>query len=250
VHHGEYIEAITRESAALADAVRAGDVAAPVPSCPGWTVGKLVKHTSTAQRWADAIVERRSTEPVDAKSLDLGLSDDIERDAGALAEWFGRGASHLTATLAAAGPDVEVWSWAGFNRAGFWSRRMAQETLMHRWDGEAARGAPRPLDGQLAVDGIDERFANLPATMQRTGTPMTGDGETVHLHCTDEEGEWLVRLTPDGPEITRTHAKGDVAARGSASDLLLLVYGRVAPERVDVFGDVDLLRRFQELSRL
>ena len=32
----------------------------------------------------------------------------------------------------------------------------------------------------------------------RAPTPMRGAGETIHLHCTDGEGEWLVRLAPDG----------------------------------------------------
>ncbi len=250
MRHTDYLPVIERESAALAAALRSGDVATPVPSCPGWTIGRLVKHTGTAQRWADTIVERRSTEPVEAKTIDLALSPDAQADARRLAGWFEDGAAHLAATLAAVDPDAAVWSWAGHNTAGFWSRRMAQETAVHRWDGQAARGMPHDIDGDLAVDGIDERFDNLTATQQRSGVAITGDGETVHLHCTDRPGEWLIRLGPDGPQITREHAKGDVAARGAASDVLLLVYGRVPPERLEVFGDVALLRRFQDLVKL
>ena len=81
MEHGDYLKMIDRESGALAGALRAGDVAAPVPSCPGWNIGRLAKHTGITHRWADAIVDRRSTEPVDAKSIDLGLSDDVQRDA-------------------------------------------------------------------------------------------------------------------------------------------------------------------------
>jgi uncharacterized protein (TIGR03083 family) len=250
VEHGDYLKMIGRESGALAGALRAGDVAAPVPSCPGWNIGRLVKHTGITHRWADAIVDRRSTEPVDAKSIDLGLSDDAQRDASRLAEWFERGASHLTDTLAAVDPDIEVWSWADRHRVGFWSRRMAHETVVHRWDAEMARGTPGEIDGALAVDGVDERFDNLPATSRRSGVKVSGEGESVHLHCTDRDGEWLVRLLPDGPHITREHAKGDVAARGTASDILLLVYGRIPPERVEVFGDIEVLRRFQALAKM
>ena len=47
------------------------------------------------------------------------------------------------------------------------------------------------------------------------------DGATIHLHCTDVDGEWLLTGTAEGARVTREHAKGDVAARGSASDLLL-----------------------------
>ena len=70
---------------------------------------------------------------------------------------------------------------------------------------------------------------------------MRGNGETLHLHCTDGEGEWLVRLDPDGVSSSHEHAKGDVAARGTASDLLLFLYGRVDPEQLEVFGDASLL---------
>ena len=53
-----------------------------------------------------------------------------------------------------------------------------------------------------------------------------GDG-TLHLHCTDVEGEWLVARRDGEVTVTREHAKGDVAARGSASDLFLFLWGRV-----------------------
>ena len=58
---------------------------------------------------------------------------------------------------------------------------------------------PTPIPQDLAVDGIDECLSLLP---QRFNTPpITGAGETVHLHCTDGAGEWLVRLTADGLEV-------------------------------------------------
>ena len=44
----------------------------------------------------------------------------------------------------------------------------------------------------------------------------------------------------------REHAKGDVAARGTASDLLLFLWGRVPATALEVFGDAELLDRFQD----
>jgi hypothetical protein len=69
-------------------------------------------------------------------------------------------------------------------------------------------------------------------------------GETLHFHCTDIEGEWLLVGSDDGVTVTRNHAKGDAATRGSASDLMLFVWGRVPVSQVEVFGDGDLLNRF------
>ena len=73
-----------------------------------------------------------------------------------------------------------------------------------------------------------------------------GTGETIHLHCTDGEGEWLVRLAPGGVNVVNEHAKGDVAARGAASDLLLMMWGRVPVTQVEVFGDASLLERWSD----
>lgn len=245
--HEQFLDVTRDESARLAATYRGADPAAPVRSCPGWTLAKLVKHTGTAQAWARTIAERRSTDAVDTRGIDLGLP----ADEAAYGDWLEAGARRLVDVLRTIGPDVPMWSWTGDDRAGFWSRRMAHETAVHRWDAQdAVRDAPDPIDPLLAVDGIDERFENLPATSARAGVTPTGSGETIHLHATDCDGEWLVRLTPDGAEVSHGHGKGDVAARGSASDLLLVVYGRLPVETVDVFGDAALLARFQELMKL
>jgi hypothetical protein len=74
-------------------------------------------------------------------------------------------------------------------------------------------------------------------------------GETIHLHCTDVDGEWLVRLAPDGLEVTREHAKGDVAAKGGASDLLCWLLGRGPIDDIEVFGDAALLDRWREAAK-
>ncbi len=68
-----------------------------------------------------------------------------------------------------------------------------------------------------------------------------GAGSTVHLHSTDVDGEWLVGLGSSGLEVTHEHAKGDLAIRGTASDLELLLYGRPALGEVEYFGDEHLV---------
>ena len=47
--------------------------------------------------------------------------------------------------------------------------------------------------------------------------------------------------------MTHEHAKGDVAVRGTASDLLLFVWGRLPGESLEVLGDASLIERFFEL---
>jgi hypothetical protein len=90
----------------------------------------------------------------------------------------------------------------------------------------------------LAVDGIDEYLEFfLPAE------PMKDLG-SIHLHTTDGPGEWLIKPGADGWTITREHAKGAVAVRATASDLLLLMWRRRSTEVAHVFGDKETLNRF------
>ena len=56
-------------------------------------------------------------------------------------------------------------------------------------------------------------------------------------------------FTDAGLVVDRTHAKGDVAVRASASDLDLLVSGRMEWEALEVFGDGALLDRLVALDQ-
>ncbi|MCZ7526833.1 MAG: maleylpyruvate isomerase family mycothiol-dependent enzyme [Acidimicrobiia bacterium] len=237
----EHVATIETEGRALTAAAESVGTERDVPSCPGWTVGTLLGHVGGAHRWAAAIVGRRSQEVVDFRELER------PPDGPARIAWVREGITGLLSAFAEVGPDATVWTWAGHHPSAWWARRMAHETAVHRWDAELAAGTPRPLDGQLAVDGIDEQLANVSA---RSWGKVTGAGETMHLHCTDREGEWLVRFEPDDIVVERVHAKGDVAVRGTASDLLLLLWGRRRPGELEVFGDAAIVERWQEQTRI
>ena len=143
-------------------------------------------------------------------------------------------------------PDTPVATFAPPATAGFWGRRMAHETLIHRWDAESAHGQPGPFDAELAADGIDEGL-NVFVPFVRAGSQVKGSGETFHIHRTDGEGEWLVTVEDSGVRVSREHAKGDVALRGRAEDLLLWLWHRTPPDNLEVFGDPALLDRWFEL---
>jgi uncharacterized protein (TIGR03083 family) len=164
-------------------------------------------------------------------------------DDGPPLEVFSSAADALLAELVAVDPDEHRPNWAGKPTAAFWFRRMAQEAAIHRWDAQAAFGEPAPVETPLAVDGIDELLDTFLPFAKVRG--ITGDGESVHLHATDDDlpeagGEWTITFTPDGVDAERSHGKAQMAARGPASDLLLLVWNR-RPVRVETFGEPDLL---------
>ena len=143
-----------------------------------------------------------------------------------------------------------MWTWWDADQtAGFWQRRMAQETAVHLWDIQSAFGLQQPIDRDMARDGIDEAlFIHLPAEYE--DEPPHGKGESYHFHCNDGEGEWLVRFEPDAVVVTREHAKGDLAFSGTASDLLLFLWRRIGAEKIAVFGDLAQLDRYFELLRV
>jgi uncharacterized protein (TIGR03083 family) len=236
----QYLQHLERDSDALADAAEAAGPETAVPSCPGWTVEDLLRHCASGDRWARTIVETGSREHAATE-----LPPDAPTGA-ALVGYFREGARALHDTLAAADPGASVWTFSPADRtARFWYRRRAQETGIHRVDAQLAAGeTPPPAEPELAVDGIDEF---LTVFLPRVAGGVTAlDGVSVHLHCTDTEGEWLIVRDGDDLVVTREHAKGDVAARGSASDLLRFLWGRAAADQLEVFGDGEALARFRE----
>jgi uncharacterized protein (TIGR03083 family) len=242
----QYLDQLAQNSGRLGDAAAAAGTDADVPTCPGWTVKELLDHCVTGDEWARTIVEQGragSTERVLPADADPSLRGD------ALVQAFRDAAGELMATLSSVAADTPVWTFSSTNRtASFWQRRRAQETSIHRYDAETAAGTPTPIDADLAVDGIDE-FLTVFLPRLADNFVEVGDG-TVHLHCTDVEGEWLVARRDGALSVTAEHAKGDVAARGSASDLLLFLWGRVPADTLEVFGDAELLARFRQAIRV
>lgn len=258
-----YVQSFRRDTAALADVASRG-LEAPVPSCPGWTVTTLVTHLTGIYAHRARLLRVGDTTGSSAASYgDLGLPPELESwfagnmpKQGGLApippnllDLIERTADGLAELMASVSPDMPVWTWWPPDQtAGFWQRRMAHETAVHRWDAELAFGAPQAIEPELARDGVDEVFDVMaPASVRWAEDARPGAGETYHLHRTDGEGEWLVRFEGKTVKVTREHAKGDVAARGTASELLLFLWGRIGSERLEVLGDAALLDRYFEL---
>ncbi len=212
----------------------------PVAACPGWDVADLAVHMGRVFRWAAHIVRTRAPER-------LGGDWTFDPDDPALGRWLRDGAAELVSVLSDTDPDTPVWTMGLPRTARFWSRRQALESLIHRWDAEdAALGEAQPLDPELAADGIGELLEVFVPYLHRRGGAV-GAGETFHLHRTDGPGEWFVRFAPEGVEVSAEHAKADVALRGPAGDLLLVLWRRRPPEAVEVFGDGAALARWFEL---
>lgn len=222
-----YLEHLRDDSAALLAACRA-DPTASVANCPGWDRAALLAHVAAVHGWVRAQLARGPGERVRFSAV-------APPEGAALPGWFEAGASELIERLSSMDLSATWPTWAGPQPGTFFPRRMAQETAVHRRDAD-----PYPFDPALGVDGVDELlelFApRIPADR------FDGRTGSLHLHATDTDGEWLLHVTPEGVRVERGHAKGDVALRGAAGDLLLWAWNRAPVDsRFEVFGDSSIL---------
>lgn len=235
--HARWCIALDAEGPRLADAAGATDVAAPVPSCPGWTAASLAHHLGQIHRWAETMVRDGRLERLDRHQLQLGWPEDWER----VPAWLSSGVHSVVATLRQADPEAQVWTWGVDQRVRFWSRRLLHETTVHRIDFELAAGRPPEIDTEVAADGINELLENLPARASSNPAlaELRGKGETIHLHATDGPGEWVIYLEPGGFRFEHGHLKATSAIQAQTDDLLLLLYRRLPLEddRYRLFGD-------------
>lgn len=226
------VAALRREAGAFRSAVGAVDLTAKVPSCPEWTVRQLVGHLGRVYDWVRLVIES-GEKPSRKEAQPRG--EDVR-------EWFDEVFAGLMAAIDAIEPDVPVWNWARRPPvAAFWPRRMAHETAVHRWDAQLVGGRAEPVETQLAADGVSEVLDTwLPAGR---GTVSNGAQGLVRLNATDEGGSWLVRLRPQGVTLLDEKTVLDGAAEahtgvaGTASDLMLALWGRIAPSALAVEGD-------------
>lgn len=197
-----------------------------VPDCGDWLVSDLLTHLAGIYSMVAEVLRTRATGPVrPAPTESDPMASFVARSAELLSE------------ISNIDPTESVWTWTADRTAGFYGRRMANETLVHRCDIERALGMESLVDRDQALDSIDEYFdLMLPGFLVRK--PERRPTGSLHLHCTDGPGEWLVTSRDEGLEVERVHAKGDCAWRGPAGGLMLAVWGRQV-ESVEVVGSTE-----------
>ena len=234
MQHADYVRAIEFHGAEIAQAARIS-LDAPVRACGSWRVADLLWHMGEVHRFWTAMALSGTTTRTETLRDERPEEMDMIR-------WYEEVVSRLVSTVSTLSPDQPCWTWAGPQNIAWLTRRMAHETAVHAWDAGWAAGLRPEIDSEFASDGIDE-FLFVMTPLVREGQPIVGG--SVHVHCTDVEGEWL--LTPgDGLEmvVTREHKKGAVALRGTASDLLLVLWRRLPIDIVEVIGDSSVAERF------
>jgi uncharacterized protein (TIGR03083 family) len=216
---------IVTQAELLTTGIEGADLRAPVPSCPDWTLGMLLRHVGGGHRWAEEMVRTRATGflPDDQiRKLDGNNSADVP------ATWLMEGATRLADTLRTAGPDTKIWTPLDLDgTTSFWARRFANETLIHRADATLAAGTEFTVAEDVALDAVDEwmELDSLPKHFEYRPQKrnLLGPARTLGFEATDTPAAWFVDLT--GGVITwrragegRRHGAG-LAEGSPAGDL-------------------------------
>ncbi|HEX8968702.1 MAG TPA: maleylpyruvate isomerase family mycothiol-dependent enzyme [Chloroflexota bacterium] len=183
------------------------DQTAAVPSCPGWTVADLTRHVGEVYLHK-TLAMREGIEPSPWPPKELADEEPL-----ALLD---RAYAGLRDEFAAHTPADPAGSWYTPDQTvGFWIRRMAQETVIHRIDAELGTRQPvATVPADLAVDGIDELLKVFVAySVARWSNYFTdilagSPGRTYAIRTSG--AMWRVRTGPD--LFTVEDGAGDQAA--------------------------------------
>lgn len=238
-----WLAALRADGEAFRTAASAVPLDAQVPTCPDWNVGQLVLHLAEVYGFVASHVTRGvAGRPERPPATELAAGE------SPLPLWDERFAG-LLRVLESLDPDLPAWNWAPqAKKGGFWHRRMAHETAVHRWDAQVSAGPAEPIEAKLATDGITEVLDTWLSAGRRRGDTADVRG-IVALHAADVGQVWHVRLRGEGIALLDTdtlldddHPHERAQATGTASDVLLALYGRVPFDVLEVAGDPRLLQ--------
>jgi uncharacterized protein (TIGR03083 family) len=235
--NSEYLNILLAEGDAFADSVQ-NALTAPVASCEPWVGADLLWHMVEVHYSWKFIVQSHLMDPEKYVPRDKPSDDDMLQE-------YRDGLHELIDVLSTTDASRSCWTWAGVRDVAWVIRRMAHETAVHAWDARCAAGVESQIPAALASDGIDEFVFVMLDNVREGERALSG---SVHVHCTDVDGEWLIVPSSDGAlQVTREHAKGACAIRGTAHELLMALWRRVPMSAIEVIGDTAVAQQF--LSR-
>ncbi|MGC4944237.1 maleylpyruvate isomerase family mycothiol-dependent enzyme [Kribbella sp. DT2] len=230
-----YLDCLRADSDRLAEVARLGLTAA-VPSCPGWTVDSVVRHTATVYLHKIEILRL-------GRLPDPWPPDLTDREPLAL---YDEARAALLNALEKAGTSLETWTFSPSDRtSGFWYRRMALETVVHRVDAELAHAVVTPIDRDLALDGIDEVLTLM------VGGPWWAEGDTTApvdatVRVTADGNSWTIKADATSAIVTRdTDAEVAAEIYGDPTDVLLWLWGRHDDSAVQTSGSPEAVKAFR-----
>lgn len=243
-------QVLGEQAEVLADSVRGARLEAVIPGCPGLTLGETARHVGSQYRMLWQWL-RDGRQPGEWQREPRAGQD--------LSEFVRTGVAPLLVELRAHEPDepCPTW-WDEEHNYGFWRRRMAHETTVHRFDVQGAAGMPPDeVPDDIALDGIDEiltlwflhRLAVLGVSGTRNQTVAVESGGLRWITWAGSEHTSVLRpgeQPPAGsPDVTV-----DATVSGSPMRIYLWLWGRLPDRLVHWDGNPDAIAQLWALLRL
>jgi uncharacterized protein (TIGR03083 family) len=247
IDYGRMLEVIGIEGELMLSAATSAlpsSARAEVPGCPNSTLVETLRHVGSAHREARLWVrDGRRPERWQRSPSDDDLVDFVRTGLGELLTELER---HDP------GGPCDTW-WPADRTHGFWRRRMAHETTVHRVDVEAAAGGPvNAIEPDVALDGVDEllflwfghRLGELRLSSPHPGTVALSAGDRRWL-AVFEPGHSVARRVEDADARS-----ADAMVSGTPTEVYLWSWGRLPDQSVRISGDQDAVARLWTLLRL
>lgn len=244
VDYARLLDVLDVEGERLAVAATGTDPDVEVPHLPGMRLGEVVRHVGSVYRMVVSWLRdgerptRWQREPNEDQSL---------------VDYLRSGLRELIGELAAHDPEegCATW-WQVHQNYGFWYRRMAHETTIHRVDAQLA-GAGMMVGGvadDFALDGIDE-ILTLWFT-HRLGVLGVSDVLPGTISVRAGDRQWLARVTESGTSAWRAERDEpvDATVTNDPVGMYLWLWGRWPRQRVNEFGQLAAVDQFHDLLRL
>ena len=239
----EHLDGLRAAQTSLVRHAAEAGLDADVPTCPGWTVRRLVAHQARGDRWVTSCLRG---ERVDLEEIErAGAGHAVHAVNADPLAWLRSGADDLVAAIEAAPDDVHTVVF--LNDAPpprhFWARRQCHETTLHAVDalsaalGRYPRGHETWIDPALARDGIDELLAGFVTrnhSRVRCDEPLR-----VLVQPDDADESWLVEVsrrpavTTRRPHPVEAADRADVVVRAPSVALYLALWNRSDEVGVD-----------------
>ncbi|MFC8718215.1 maleylpyruvate isomerase N-terminal domain-containing protein [Kitasatospora sp. NPDC057198] len=248
LNFSDLLRLIDERSTAFRAAVAAApSLDVPVPTCPGWTLLDLVQHIGEGRRaWAATIAAG-----AEATGKVVPRGDTVApQGREAVLVWLADSTRLLLDALTEAGPDRPCWGWWGKSQtpltSGAAARRQLHEIAVHTYDAQLAVGDARPLPTEVAVDGAEEFLVTICTTTEA----WPHETAAVDYHVT-EGVSWRYWVGEDGARTARTSEAdvlpaADASATSTASDLVLVLYGRIGLDSLKLEGRTGLFEQMAE----
>jgi uncharacterized protein (TIGR03083 family) len=207
-----------------------GHLDVEVPPCPGWTVQSVVTHLAEVYEHKVACtLLGQMPEPWPPQWP-------AERDP---VEWLVDADQRLLTLFRELGPKAPsaTW-WPSDQTVGFWDRRMAHESVIHRVDVELSLDCTTPVDPALAIDGVDEVLAIFLAGDWSEEPDDRYQGQRIVVGA--GERSWEVELLRDEIKVSTPHGSEDAMVHGEPEPVLLWLWGRGSDAGLSHRGDPSL----------